>query len=105
MEQHRRAERVQVAFDALISDGRREGAGALVDFSLSGALIQEASLLPEIGTTVRVYVFVQPVAPFELSGEVVRHSGTKGFALAFKDLTPELRQLVDDAATIVGAVS
>ena len=103
MENLRRDLRVQVAFDALYSHGRREGAGILVNFSYSGALIEDASLPPDVGTTVRVYIFVQPVAPFELVGEVVRHSGDQSFALEFKDLSPELRALVDDAAAIVAA--
>ena len=103
MENQRRDHRVRVAFDALYSDGRKEGADHLVDFSYSGALLEDASLLPDLGADVRVYVFVQPVAPFELIGEVVRHSGDQGFALEFKDLSPEVRALVDDAAAIVGA--
>lgn len=104
MEEQRRNQRVRVAFDALYSNGNREGAGQLIDFSYSGALVSDASLIPDVGTTVRVYVFVQPVAPFELSGEVIRHSDNQGFALEFKELSPELRMLVDDAAAIVSAV-
>ena len=103
-ENRRRDRRVQVAFDALYSHGQREGAGKLVDFSHSGALLEDASPLPDVGATVRVYIFVQPVAPFEIVGEVVRHSGHQSFALEFKDLSPELRALVDDAAAIVAAV-
>ena len=109
MENRRQHPRVQAAFDVLFSVGRREGSGRLVDFSHSGALIEgarfeDASLLPDVGTTVRMYIFVQPGAPFEIVGEVVRHSGDQGFALEFKDLSPELRALVDDAAAIVAAV-
>jgi len=105
VENRRRGQRLQVAFDALYSHGQREGAGKLVDFSHSGALIEDASPLPDVGTTVRVYIFVQPVAPFEIVGEVVRHSGHQSFALEFKDLSPELRALVDDAAAIVATVT
>jgi hypothetical protein len=104
MDEQRRSQRVRVAFDALYSNGNREGAGQLVDFSYSGALVDEASLIPKVGTSVRVYVFVQPVAPFELIGEVVRPNGERGFALEFKELSPELKALVDDAAAIVSAV-
>ena len=104
MEEQRHDQRVQVAYEALYSQGRREGAGRLVDISYSGALLGDASLLPLVGATVRVYIFVQPVAPFQIVGEVVRHSGDQGFALGFKDLSPELRALVDDAAAIVAAV-
>ena len=105
MENQRRDQRVQVAFDALYSYGPGEGAGRLVDFSHSGALLTDASLLPDVGTTVRVYIFVQPVAPFEIVGEVVRHSGDHSFALEFKDLSPELRALVDNAAAIIAAAT
>ena len=103
-ENRRRDRCVQVAFDALYSHGQREGAGKLVDFSHSGALIEDASPLPDVGMTVRVYIFVQPIAPFEIVGEVVRHSGDQSFALEFKVLSPEVRALVDDAAAIVAAV-
>ncbi len=52
-----------------------------------------------------MYVFVQPVAPFEIVGEVVRHSGDRSFALEFKALSPELRALVDNAAAIIAAAT
>ena len=104
MKNQRRDQRVQIKFDALFSDGGREGTGKLVDFSYSGARVADASLLPDVGTTVRLYVFVQPVAPFELVGEVVRSFGGEGFAVEFKDVTPDLRALVDDAAAIVDTI-
>ena len=104
-EDQRRGQRIQVAFDALYSNGRKDGEGRLVNFSYSGALIDGASLLPDVGATVRVYIFVQPVAPFEIVGEVVRHSGDQSFALEFNDLSPEMRALVDDAAAVVAAAT
>lgn len=104
-ENKRRDHRVRVTFDALYSTGRREGSGTLVDFSYSGARLDNVSMLPDIGTTVRVYVFVQPVAPFEVVCQVVRHEGDDGFAIEFKDLDQELRGLVEDAAAVVRAVA
>ncbi len=104
MQEQRQIERVQVAFDALFCDERREGAGLLANFSYTGALLDEVSLLPSVGASVRVYVFVQPVAPFEIAGDVVRHAGDASFAIEFKDLAPELRALVDEAAAIVSAL-
>ncbi len=97
----RRDHCVEIVFDALFSNGSQEGTGRLVDFSNSGAQLAEVSLLPEVGTMVRVYVFVKPVAPFELVGEVVRHSSGEGFAVEFKDMSPQSRALADDAAAIV----
>ena len=48
----------------------------------------------------RLYVFVQPVCPFELSGEVVRSEGT-GFAIRYTELDPAIGRLVDDVAALV----
>ena len=96
----RRSGRVRTRFDALYSAGQREGAGVLADISYSGARIEDSSIQPELGTTVRIYVFIQPVRPFELVGSVVRH-GASGFAIEYKDLDPDVRRMVDDAAAIV----
>ena len=94
--------RVRTRFDALYAAGQREGAGVLADISYSGARIADTSILPELGTTVRIYIFIQPVSPFELVGTVARHSDG-GFAIEYKDLDPEVRQLVADATAIVSA--
>jgi hypothetical protein len=96
----RRGGRVQTRFESLYSAGRSEGTGTLSDISYCGAMIVGTSLKPEIGKVLRVYVFVQPVAPFELVGVVVRHTD-EGFAIEYPDLSPEVRRFVDDAAAIV----
>lgn len=93
--------RFRTRFEALYSLGRREGAGVLADISYSGAHIEDSSIVPEVGTQVRIYVFVQPVSPFTLSGKVVRVT-EKGFAIAYHDLDDEVRRLVDDASALVG---
>ena len=100
MSNRRESHRVRVSFDALYSEGRVEGAGQLADLSHTGARIDGASLIPKVGSNMRIYVFVQPVAPFEIVGEVVRHL-EGGFALEFKGLGDEARALVDDAAAVV----
>ena len=94
--------RVRTRFDALYSTGPLEGAGVLADISYSGARIEDSSIRPELGTTVRIYVFIQPLSPFELVGTVARHSAS-GFAIEYKNLDPEVRRLVHDAAAIVSA--
>ncbi len=96
----RRSPRFQTPFDALYSAGREEGAGTLVDISMGGARMNEVSVCPSIGTKIRLYIFVQPVAPFELVGEVVRHT-PDGFAVENIETNPEIAQLVDDVAAIV----
>jgi hypothetical protein len=45
-------------------------------------------------------VFIQPVAPFELVGRVVRKTES-GFAITLDLVDPEIRRLVDDVAAIV----
>jgi len=97
----RRDGRVQTRFESLYSAGRSEGTGVLQDISYSGAMIVGASLKPEIGKQLRIYVFVQPVAPFELVGTVVRHSDD-GFAIEYDNVNDAVRRFVDDAAAIVG---
>jgi hypothetical protein len=99
MEQ-RKHPRFKARFDTLCSSGRKEGTGILVDVSYSGARLEETSLAPDLGTVVCLYVFVQPVSPFELIGHVVRR-GPSSFAIEYTVDSPEVRRLVDDVAAIV----
>ena len=100
--ERRKQPRVRTRFDALYSTGPAEGAGALVDLSYSGARVENASLLPEVGTVVRLYVFVQPISPFQIEGRVTRVN-EKGFAVVYELDDPEVRRLVDDVSAIVSA--
>ena len=93
--------RFRTKFDVLCSSGETEGAGTLVNISRSGARLDSASHQPEIGTKVRLYIFIQPVCPFELAGEVIRVEGTT-FAIRYSNLDPEVGRLVDDVAALVG---
>ncbi len=83
------------------------GAGILANISYSGALIEDITMQPEIGTRVVLYVYLKPTSafeattPFKLTGHVVRHT-PDGFAIEYKDnLDPDVRRMVDDAAAIV----
>ena len=96
----RTAGRVQTRFESLYSEGRSEGTGTLADISYSGALIDGATTCPELGKPLRIYVFVQPVAPFEIVGTVVRHT-ENGFAIEYPEVGEDVRRLVDDAAAVV----
>ncbi len=98
----RRSPRFRTRFDALISSGREEGAGALAEISYSGARVESTSTQPPLGTRVTLYVFVVPVSPFELSGRVARHTET-GFAVTYDLFDPDIRRLVDDVAALVHA--
>ncbi len=101
---NRKDTRFKTRFDALYASGQTEGAGVLTDLSYSGARVEGASLCPPVGTRVRLYVFIQPISPFELIGHVVR-STQSGFAIAYEVSDPELRDLVDDIAAIVATGS
>ena len=92
--------RFRAKFDVLCSAGEVEGAGILVNLSRSGARLDGATHVPEIGTKVRLYIFIQPISPFELSGEVVRVEGST-FAIRYSNLDPEVGRLVDDVAALV----
>ncbi len=92
--------RFQARFDVLCSAGEHEGSGTLVNISRSGARLDSASHVPELGTKVRLYIFIQPVCPFELSGEVIRCDGPT-FAIRYSNLDPEVGRLVDDVAALV----
>ena len=96
----RRSPRFKTRFDSLISASAEEGAGVLAEISYAGARLEDTSMRPPHGSKVKLYVFVQPVAPFELEGLVVRHTDT-GFAVTYDLTDPELCRLVDDVSAVV----
>jgi hypothetical protein len=98
----RRSPRFRARFEALIAAGRESGAGTLVEMSYAGARLDQASLRPPVGTRITLYVFVQPVAPFEIEGRVARLTET-GFAVTYELFDPEIRKLVDDVGALVAA--
>ncbi len=104
-----RDNRIPIRLAAFYPFGRMEAAGVLANISYSGALIEDTSMRPEIGTSVVLYVYLKPASafegptPFKLAGHVVRHTPT-GFAIEYNDdLDPDVRRMVDDAAALVAA--
>ena len=93
--ERRKHPRFRTKFDVLCSSGGTEGAGTLMNISRSGAQLASANLVPEIGTKIRLYIFIQPVCPFELAGEVVRVFDVEGMCCGgcapkvFKALTAQ----------------
>jgi len=96
----RRSPRFPTRFDALIAADSVHGAGELVEISYAGARLDEASARPPVGARVTLYVFVAPIAPFEVTGRVARHTET-GFAVSYDLFDPDIRRLVDDVAALV----
>lgn len=80
-EQQKRNPRHLVQCEAVYSVGREDGVGVLIDVSTSGALIEDASLLPKLGAEVRLHVILYgDDGPVRLQGVVNRHT-VSGFAL------------------------
>ena len=103
----RHKSRVPISLKVYYSFGRIDGFGVLSDVSYSGALIEDASARPEIGTPIILCVYLisprgfEEETPFELAGHVVRHSST-GFAIEYEDShDPDVRRMLDNAAAIV----
>lgn len=98
----RQAPRFKARFDAIYSSGSAEGTGVVRDLSYFGARLEDVSLWPALGTVVRLYVFIQPVTPFELVGRVVRRTES-GFAIEWDLADLELQRLIDDLSALVAA--
>ncbi len=103
----RRADRFPISLKVYCSFERVEGIARLVNISYTGALIDNTAMRPEIGTPIKLYVYLEPPrdlemgAASELTGAVARHS-SDGFAVKFKDNhTPHVRRMVDEAAAVI----
>ena len=62
--QRHRADRVLTRLKAYCSFGRVEGTAALADISYSGALIENTTMRPEMGTRVVLHVHLKPPEAF-----------------------------------------
>lgn len=100
----RRSPRYLTQLDALISSEGKEDAGVLVEISYAGARLEQVKAIPPEGSKVCLYVFIQPVAPFELHGVVARVT-EDGFAVMYELFDPEIQSLVDDVSAIVAGTS
>jgi hypothetical protein len=105
--ERRRDTRFAIRLEAHFAFGRVVEVGVLANISYSGALIEDITMQPAVGTDVVLGVHFTPPsdseekAPFELTGIVVRHTSS-GFAIEYKDrLNPEVRKMVDDVAAMV----
>ncbi len=103
----RRNDRISIRLKTHGSFGRVELVGVLTNISYSGALIEDTTMWPKIGTPIILYLHLNPpsaftaTSPFKLAGHVVRHSST-GFAIEYDDnLDPDVRRMVDDAVAVV----
>ena len=76
-------------------------AGKTIANKVRRARIEDVLNPPKEGTLVRIFIFVQPVAPFEIAGHVARVD-ENGFAIHYDNFDEDIRKLVDDVSAIVG---
>ena len=102
-----RDDRILIRLEVYCSFERVEGTASLANISYTGALVEDVSVRPEIGTHIKLYVHLKPpcafeaATPFELTGVVARHS-SNGFAVEFEDhRDPDVRRMVDEAAAVI----
>ena len=93
-EEHRRAPRMNIGVDLLCSSGRVEGRAVLVNLSASGALLERATLHPEVGNSVSIlFPETSKKEPRFLPTVVVRHT-SNGFAVKFRGYLPLITRLM-----------
>jgi len=90
--------RKTLSLPVLCKSGVETGAAQTVNVSISGALLESASLRPERGTLVKL-VFLTPgnETPREFFGTVAPTTET-GFAIQFLVMEPAILELVGEAA-------
>ena len=77
--------RLRVQVGILTQDGQTKG--SVRDMSISGARIEDSSLLPEEGSTLRLgFAFYAHALPVPIHAKVVRRTETGGFAVEFQDV-------------------
>ncbi len=103
----RRADRFPIPLKVYCSFEGVEGVASLINISYTGALLENTAMRPEVGTRIRLYLHLKPLSAFEaskpseLAGIVIRHS-SDGFAIVFEHYQdPDVRRVVDDAASLV----
>lgn len=106
----RQGHRVSTRFETISTEGEppdssiaaKQGIAMLADISYTGARLHRTDLCPPLGAQIKVQIFLpsQSGVYFELEGQVVRLT-TNGFAIQYGWPSPEIRRLVDDAASLV----
>ena len=82
-----------------IEIGHLCGTGRVFNVSETGLRIEDCPLRPQIGKRARVNFALSPDhEPFTFEAEVVRHTETGGFAVAFIAVDPRFRTLIGSLA-------
>lgn len=81
------AERYRLRIDVGVFGEANRGQGQVTNMSVSGALIDRTDVLPEEGQLVRLgFSFHAHALPVPITGRVVRHTESGGFAVSFEDV-------------------
>ena len=95
--EQRRAPRKRAGLAVLCRSGGERGAGRMVNVSLSGALLESASIQPQLGAAVEILFTTRGAGKStEINGTVARHTET-GFAIQFLAANDALRELIAEA--------
>ncbi len=83
-----------VEIPVVCGSGVEKGSAMMVNVSLSGALLENASIRPRRGALTEIsFRRMDRDEPVRLIGTVVRHTGS-GFAIAFATVSQALLELV-----------
>ena len=93
-EEHRRAPRISIGVDLLCSSGRDEGRAVLVNLSPSGALLEAATLRPEVGSSVSILFPTTSIEELRILATVVVRHAPNGFAVKFRVFLPLITRLM-----------
>ena len=94
----RKNPRVKTNYEAHFSSQRSEGEAVLADVSCSGARLEGASPMPNVGASAVLYVDLPDDSkPVQLTGRVVRLTET-GFAIEFEGPTPDAQKWLKGVA-------
>jgi hypothetical protein len=97
----REAERVALSIVGISVDDAWHGQGQIADVSAKGARIEGVLPQPPLGTDVRLGFFLSvfevgvDLQRFEVTGAVVRHTQSGGFAVRFRETGDALAKVID----------
>ena len=93
-DENRRAPRISIGVDLLCSSGRVEGRALLVNLSPSGALLEAATLHPEVGNSVSILFPETSKNELRVLPTVVVRHTPNGFAVKFRGYLPLITRLM-----------
>ncbi len=94
--------RFEANFECVCAGTRQKGGGVLADISLTGARIEQISLVPDRDELVGLSLNLPHLGGIVLIGRVVRQT-IDGFAIEFDHLDAEAERFIEDVSALVCA--